>query len=260
MIKTLEQINQEFITACVTDKPVSDLPGEQDAADAVQTPDPQGQGTVARRFLSAGAAVPVMGTEAPARRRHPVRRVFNVLFYSTITILLAITIVLGGGSREGFRLFGYAGYTVTTDSMQRELPVGALVIVKKTAPEDIQKGDDITFMLNENVTVTHKVTNIIEDYAGTGARGFETWGVENASVDPDITYAADVIGVVKYSIPGLGATLSYISENIGYIFLLLGGLAVTAVSGSWFISESRKKKHQEKQSAGEVIYAGSLGR
>ena len=201
MAKSLEQINQEFLSAYEAREPKyppSDKP------------------------------------------KHPIARVFDVLFYVVITLILAAALIFSGRA-NGWKTFRYSLFTVLSDSMQRAIPQGSLIIVKSVDAEEIKVGDDITFKRSDNETVTHRVVNILENYDESG-RGFQTKGVENAAPDDEITSAGNVIGVVKTSVPELGFTLSYLQDNTGTVLLILGGLAVATIAGSRVLAGTGRKK------------------
>ena len=179
--------------------------------------------------------------ESQTGKQTSVRRLSDILFYVVIAFILVVTLVFGGKTQDGFQLFGYSGFTVLSGSMQREIPEGSLVITKIVDPVEIKVGDDITFVRDDNTTVTHRVINIIEDYKGSGGRGFQTQGLENPDPDRDVVHEGNVIGVVKHSIPELGYILSYVSENIGLVFLILGGILVATIALSKVLSRQDEK-------------------
>jgi len=157
-------------------------------------------------------------------------RFADVAFYMVIACIIIVTLVFSGKTHDGFQLFGYSGFTVLSGSMEREIPEGSLVITKKVDAADIRVGDDITFIRYDNATVTHRVVDVVEDYGGSGARGFLTKGLENPEPDNGVVSAGNIIGVVKISVPGLGYTLSYITGNIGVVFAILGGILVVIIA------------------------------
>ena len=177
-------------------------------------------------------------------KKHIVRRIADIMFYAVIVFILITTLIFSGRiDYDGFRIFSYKAFNVLTGSMEREIPQGALVITKSVKSEDIKIGDDITYIRSDNATVTHRVINIIEDFEGSGIRGFETQGIANPDPDIDIVYEGNVIGVVKFTIPELGATMMYISENIGLVFLILGGILVALIAlGRVFQGPRREKE------------------
>jgi len=168
--------------------------------------------------------------EMPAKEKKWLKRLSDVLFYLIIAIIIIVTLVFGGKTHEGFHLLGYSGFTVLSGSMQREIPEGSLVITKAVDPDTIKIGDDITFVRSDNAIVTHRVVNIIEDYSGNSDRGFQTQGLENPEPDSEIVFEGNIIGKVKFSAPELGYAIKYISEHIGIVFLILGGILAAVLA------------------------------
>ena len=220
MMKTLEQINQEFLDEIAAEKTVRSEfdPTNMRSLDDIKT---------------MTGIVRAESEPAPDKQdsgKSAIKKLSDVLFYVMIAFILVVTLVYGGKPHEGFHLFGYSGYTVLSGSMQSEIPEGSLVVTKIVDPSEIGIGDDITFLREDDLTVTHRVVSIIEDFHGSGSRGFQTQGIENPNPDDDIVYAGNIIGLVKFSIPELGYTLSYISEHIGIVFAMLGGTLVAAIA------------------------------
>ena len=148
----------------------------------------------------------------------------DILFYLAIFMVLFAVLTSSPGNNNGtVRTFmGYSYFTVLTPSMQDEIPKGSFILVKKTEPQELNTGDNITFMKDANTSVTHKITNIYENYENSGAKGFQTKGVNNADPDKDIVYEANIVGKVIFVIPGMGAAISYLKTNIYIIFIIFG--------------------------------------
>ncbi|MCL2112039.1 MAG: signal peptidase I [Clostridiales bacterium] len=157
------------------------------------------------------------------------RRASDIIFYAVIALILVAALLYSGKTNDAYHLFGYSGFTVLSGSMQREIPQGSLVITKQVVPRDIKVGDDITFVRSDNTTVTHRVVAIIRDFEETGRTVFQTQGLENAEPDEEYVHAGNVIGVVKHTIPNLGFLLAYVSENIGLVLLMLGGVLIATI-------------------------------
>jgi len=159
-----------------------------------------------------------------------------------VAVLIGILAYASSGSVKN--LFGYSCFNVLTPSMQSELPRGSFIIVKHTTPENIRVNDDITYLLPNGATVTHRVIEIYQNYNETDANGFQTQGIENAIPDPEIVLAANVVGVVKFHIPHLGAALMFIAGNVWLVvvwFILFSGLSVVI---RIYIEESKKRKRR----------------
>ena len=165
-----------------------------------------------------------------------------VLFYGLLLCLVGGAFLLSRGDKKP--ILGYSFMNVLTWSMQSEIPQGSLVILKKTDPAAIRIKDDITFMRDAETPVTHRVIGITEDFEGSGARGFETQGVDNDAPDFDIVRAENVIGTVKAHIPRAGAWLEWLN---GHLLITLGftvGLILLFIllKGAFSKKPSRGKK------------------
>jgi signal peptidase len=167
---------------------------------------------------------PVTKQPVSPKRRKIIRRVWNVAFWLGLiaVFITGLTYITAGGGSRG--LWGFSVYEVLTDSMQSEIPQGSLVLVKERDQADIQIGDDITFFMDEENRLTHRVTAIYENYEDSGQRGFETQGLENPLPDEDVVYAGEVIGKVIFHIPGFGGAVTFIKERWYIILIPLAGL------------------------------------
>ncbi|MCL2671401.1 MAG: signal peptidase I [Clostridiales bacterium] len=172
---------------------------------------------------------------AGKEKKKPFSHLMNVLFYCVIAAILLAALLFSARSGGGLQIFHYRAFHVITDSMQSQIPVGSLVLTHEVDGSEIRVGDDITFIRSDDAIVTHRVVNILENYQGSGELGFRTWGIENIEPDREIVRAGNVIGVVVGTVPNLGAVFSFISDNIGFVFLLLGAIAVgsIAISRLW---------------------------
>lgn len=219
MARTLEQLNNEFFDTHVAKRSGTAPSACIKTADAAPNVD---QANIPPKKSHAECRA-----EKP-RKKRTVKRVLDILFYAAIAFTLIAALVFSSKPSNGLTL-GYSWFHVLSGSMQPEIPQDSLVITKKAELDSIQIGDDITFIRDDNAVVTHRVVDIVENYDGSGNRGFKTWGINNLEPDPDIVCAGNVIGAVKLCIPKLGSVLTYISENIGIVFLLLGGLAAMVI-------------------------------
>jgi len=115
----------------------------------------------------------------------------------------------------------YRTYNIVTRSMEPELLVGDIILVKKVDPETIKLGDNITFLgtLNEmkNKIVTHKVVSIREEM---GKVVFTTKGNSNISIDPDVREEI-VFGKVIYKFKLLSLISRLIKTWYGFLFIIV---------------------------------------
>lgn len=120
--------------------------------------------------------------------------------------------------------------------------VGDLLYVEKTDMNNIQVGDDITFVLNEDLVVaTHQVVRI--DVVN---KHFYTKGLANEIEDTDPVHFNNVIGVPRFSIPKLGYVSNFVQNPPGtYIIICAGIILILLVFLPDMIG---KKKTNEKDS------------
>lgn len=158
-------------------------------------------------------------------------------FFSTIlmVVLLALAAVLIVPV-----ILGYTELAVLTGSMQPTIPVGSLIYVKEVEPSTLQVGDVVTYRLEGDTMVTHRVveTNPDEGY-------LVTQGDANADPDGQITFDR-IVGKMDFHLSYLG----YISMNIRTktgIFAICGTLIVIILLT--FIPEIFSKDEEEEKKA-----------
>lgn len=141
-------------------------------------------------------------------------KVIKIIYYSVICFI----IILGAFVLVIFML-GIRIYSVKTGSMEPEIMTGSICFVDcKTKFEEIQQGDIITFVVNDNMLVTHRAVYI---------KGNEitTKGDSNNTEDSSPVTKENYIGKTIYYIPYIGKLMLYIqtkvSKMICVFFVLL---------------------------------------
>jgi signal peptidase len=247
MGKTVEQINLEFIDTLKGSKESESAAAQTDSTSLPYKPQAFVEDTFFMRgFCAAGAPKGQKSPEPASKKTVGQYMLFalDVTFYAAIAFILVSTLIFHGQVYGGFKLFGYSGFTVVSDSMQRDIPKGSLVVTREIDPDLIRVNDIIAFIRNDNNTITHQVVGIEENYKGSGMRGFQTQGTENPLPDRDIVYAPNVVGVVTFSMPEAGYALEYIAENIGLVFLIFGGITVSVILLRRLCMDSNKKQER----------------
>ena len=115
------------------------------------------------------------------------------------------------------------------------------IYVKKVDPQTIKVGDDITFILNEDLVIaTHRVVRIDAE-----KQHFYTKGLANEIEDSDPVHFNNVIGVPKFSIAKLGYVSNFIQNPPGtYITIGFGVLLILIVFLPDIISKKEKEETQ----------------
>ncbi len=142
--------------------------------------------------------------------------------------LLSIAIVIGAllfaaNQSPTKSLFGYRYYTVLTDSMKPAFVTGDMVIVKLAKAEQINVGDAITFnpSSDSEAYLTHRVTEKIPNYEGTGVTCFRTKGDANNAEDSFLIDENRVIGTVSLAIPKLGLVVRFLQMRWYFVVPLI---------------------------------------
>jgi signal peptidase len=158
-------------------------------------------------------------------------RIFDA-FKTIIVYVVSIGIVLGAilfvtDNNPQKSLFGYRYYTVLTGSMEPTLSTGDIVIVKMANASEIDVGDIITFnpSSDSDAYLTHRVTQKLEDYEGSGVTCFKTQGDSNSAEDAFLIDSSKVIGTVTFSIPKLGYVVRFVQLKwyfvLAFVVLLI---------------------------------------
>jgi len=168
----------------------------------------------------------------------------DVLFYVALLVILFSMLASSGGAAPK-SMMGYSFFTVQSASMQKEIPKGSFIIVKHTAAEDLRLGDNITFMRERGLTVTHKIIDIYEDYPQRGSRGFQTKGVSNAKPDEEIVSEGSIVGKVVFSIPGVGPALSFLSGNLHLALIMFVLCIIISFSLRGIFGKTKKEAGKE---------------
>lgn len=177
------------------------------------------------------------------------KKILNVIS----TILVAIVVVLAL-LLVGARFIGLNVYTVLSGSMEPTYHVGSLIYVKDVDTDELKAGDVITYMLDEDTIVTHRIADVIPDETDPSIIRFQTKGDANDSVDGSLVHYKNVIGTPVFSIPKLGYLANYIQKPPGrYIAISVGAIILLLVFLPDLFSDddkSEKKKKKQKDERG----------
>lgn len=139
--------------------------------------------------------------------------------------------------------FGVEMKAVMTSSMEPELPVGSLLVISPTEYNDIQIGDDITFVRDANLTlVTHRVISKDDE-----TQKITTQGIANNVSDAPTSYE-NVVGKVVWSIPYIGYLVIFLGKPQGKIIavtLIISLLAISFLIDN-YSSDREKSKETNK--------------
>lgn len=134
------------------------------------------------------------------------KKLWKVVSTILVVIFVALAVLLAG-----VRLVGLRPFVVLSGSMEPAYHVGSLLYVRGCAPENVQVGDPITFVLDENLTVaTHRVVSIDREN-----QRFYTKGDANDAADGAPVHFQNLIGKPVFTIPYLGYLSNWIVNPPG---------------------------------------------
>ena len=167
--------------------------------------------------------------------------------WNAVTTILVIFVVILAILLVGVRLVGFDVYTVLSGSMEPTYHTGSLIYVRDAEPADIEVGDPITFVLDENLTVaTHRVIDIDAEN-----QYFYTKGDANAQPDGAPVHFNNLLGKPVFTIPYLGYVNNYVQNPPGRYLAIAAAVIIVLLAfiPDLFDEDKKKKKAAKKEKA-----------
>ena len=181
---------------------------------------------------------------------------------SVVIFILGLTIfvsVLRASAGKAPSVFGFSVLQVTSGSMEPEIPVGGIVVVRKVKPESLKVGDVISFYSNDidisGKVNTHRIIEIKQ--SESGEKIFRTKGDANEYADTAAVFEIDLVGKMILNLGSVGGSVFDVLRNptIILIFIVLPLIFITlgeAVNLAKLIAEykfsDQKDEDDEKSS------------
>ena len=171
-----------------------------------------------------------------------VKRIWNIMtsIIVGIAVLLAVALV-------GVRLVGFQVFSVLSGSMEPTYHVGSLIYVKNVDYRELQPGDVITFLLDEDTVATHRIVEVVPDENEPETLRYRTKGDANEAEDGKLVHYKNVIGSPVFTIPKLGYFADYIQKPPGiYVAISVGAVLLLLVFLPDLLSSNDKDKEEKK--------------
>lgn len=173
------------------------------------------------------------------------------------TTLLVAAVVILAMLLAGVRLFGLQIYSVLSGSMEPTYHTGALIYVQQVDPYEIEAGQVITFMLDEDTVATHRVVGVVPDEEDPTVVRFRTKGDANDAEDGSLVHYKNVLGTPVFTIPELGYLADYIQKPPGmYVAISVGAIIMFLV----FLPELFAKDEEEPEKNAKKGKNGKKGK
>lgn len=139
-----------------------------------------------------------------------------------IAIVICMVVVFQVITNGYVQLGGISLFRIVTGSMEPEIPIGSLVVCKKTDLERVEVNDIVCFRsMNEQIygeVVTHRVVGISK--GSQGEIMLLTQGDANLTADTEYVTQSNFIGRVNYYSKESGI-VDILSSKIGFLILVL---------------------------------------
>ncbi len=181
-------------------------------------------------------------------------RKIAVLLWWGVTVLVMVFIIgIMAAKIKGEipYFFGYSIMNIVSGSMEDTIPEGSYILIKKTDPADIRKGDIICFYSDDPAISGFPNTHTVIEEPIYGENGIEfvTKGDANPEKD-DVTAKGDkLIGKYVTNLDALTKLNDALQGNGMFIFsIVLPGLCAVCMIASIFLKLSEKDRDDDSGS------------
>ena len=152
----------------------------------------------------------------------------KILYYAVAVILSLVILINAVMFVQSYMLkssspgiFGFRPLAILSGSMSPKIKYGDLILIKSAQAGSIKKNDVITYRLNENILISHRVVEVI---GSNGSAVFKTQGDANNVSDSALVSAKQILGKCVLVIPYLGYVSIFGSSPQGGAVLVMAPL------------------------------------
>ncbi len=171
--------------------------------------------------------------------------------------IMAVFTILTTEKGKAPEMFGMSAMVVVSGSMEPEIPVGSVILVKKCEPADVAEGDIISFYSRDESIRgqinTHRVIGIEEL---DGQYQFETKGDANVSSDAVAVLGEDLIGRVIGISSIFGKLAKIVSSRLGMLLVIVVPLAIIFALNAKDVAKIYKETLKEEAALEEQKRSG----
>ena len=179
------------------------------------------------------------------------KKIGSALWYVFLGFMFLVLVSIFISRMQGDvpRVFGFSIMKISSGSMEDTIPTGAHILIKKTAPEDIKKGDIICFYSEDPKIYGYPNTHrVIEDPIKTDS-GYEyvTQGDFNPLKDEGTAKGDKLIGKYVIKLTFLTAITDFFTTKFMLVCMVTVQLACICLF--MFTYTASKKQKAEKEAA-----------
>ena len=165
------------------------------------------------------------------KKKKRMKRISSIVSGILMVLLISVASVvvftkISGGEPQ---LFGYQLKTVLSGSMEPGILTGSIIAVKPAEDKtNFKKGDVITFQEEENILITHRITEVVK--SGDSVL-YRTKGDNNNAEDMNPVMAENVVAqYTGFTMPYVGYFNNFASSKNGAFLLIIPGLLLLLYS------------------------------
>lgn len=166
------------------------------------------------------------------RKKENIKKWVNNIVSAILMILLisvASVVVISKASGGEPQFFGYQLKTVLSGSMEPGIQTGSIIAVKAAEDKNaFQKDDVITFLAEEDMLITHRITEVVK--SGDSVL-YRTKGDNNNAEDMDPVLSDNVVAkYTGFTLPYVGYFINFSQSKNGALLLLIPGFLLLIYS------------------------------
>lgn len=138
---------------------------------------------------------------------------------------------------------GYKPFIVLSGSMEPSILAGDLIVTKRITPEDVKVGDVISFRVEKDIVVSHRVTEIQNE----GGLAFLTKGDANTGMDATKVLPEKIEGLYIWRGAGLGKFALFLQTPIGMLLFVVTPLCLFIIYD--IVARNRRNKNKSTREA-----------
>lgn len=178
------------------------------------------------------------------------KRIFNIcisIIFTTIVFVVASLIIQKFALKEEIpNVFGYKILQVMSGSMSGEFETGDTILIKEIKNEgDLKIGDVITYRIEKNTMVTHRIVNITK----IGEKlNYTLKGDANNTEDSEKVTFSNVEGIYVRKLKLIGKLINFMQKPYGMVIIFMTPiLLILYVINNERVKEEKRNKRREKR-------------
>lgn len=165
--------------------------------------------------------------ESIKKRKSISNRIKKIVFIFITIMIYNITLLYISyiDKFETPNFYIYSAYLISTSSMEPTLNEEDIIIIKKCKEEELEKGDIITYKIDDGNIITHRIIDILDE-EDCGEKQYVTKGDNNNIEDSEHILFSEIEGKMIIKIPKLGKVLNVLKDGIVIILVILIALII----------------------------------